>query len=136
MLTAVENQLRADEDVGHGLLVIRGRPLTVEGLLVAAGRTLGEFSWNGAPLAAISAEVTGSDRTVKDILAGRRLRTRRTYASARVLDLVARGFAVLPTFTTPHVSIVLPEYDEATVGALLAIFGPEQANPYFVRTPR
>jgi hypothetical protein len=136
MLTAIEAHLRTDEDVGRGFLVIRARPLTVEGLLAAAGRTLDEFSWNEVPLAAVSAEVTGPDRTIKDLLAGPRLRTRHTYASAPVLDLIAGGFSVLPTFTTPHVSIVLPEYDEAVVRTLLTILGPEQANPYFMRTPQ
>lgn len=118
------------------MLVIRGRPLTVEGLLTAAARTLDEFRWNGEPLAAVSAEVTGTDRSADDVLAGPRLRTRRTYAAAPVADVVDGGFPVLATFTAPHVSIVLPEYDEAHVRSLVAILGPEQANPHYMRTPR
>jgi hypothetical protein len=104
MLTAIEAHLRTDEDVGRGFLVIRGRPLTAEGLLAAAGRTLDEFSWNEAPLAAVSAEVTGPDRTVKDVLAGPRLRTRRTYASAPVLDLIAGGSPAASCTSTWSVS--------------------------------
>jgi hypothetical protein len=104
--------------------------LGVDGLLVAAGRTLGEFGWRGGPLAAVSAEVTGPDRGVEEVLAGPRLRTRRTYAVATVADLIAGGFPVLPTFAAPHESIVLPEYDEAAVRSLLTMFGPEQTNPY------
>jgi hypothetical protein len=53
-----------------------------------------------------------------------------------VADLIAGGFPVLPTFAAPHVSIVLPEYDEVAVRSLLTMFGPELTNPYFMRTPR
>lgn len=136
MLTPIEAHLRADEDPSNWVLVIRGRPLTMGGLLTAAARTLDEFSWNGEPLAAVSAEVTGRDRSADDVLAGPRLRTRRTYAAAPVTDVVAGGFPVLATFTAPHVSIVLPEYDEAHVRSLVATLGPEQANPHYMRTPR
>ncbi|CAN5223669.1 hypothetical protein BH24ACT1_BH24ACT1_05200 [soil metagenome] len=45
-------------------------------------------------------------------------------------------FPVLATFTAPHVSIVLPEYDEAYVHALVDILGPELTNPYYLRTTR
>jgi hypothetical protein len=116
--------------------VIRGRPLTIEALLLAAGRTCAEFSWRGNPLAAVSAEVTGVGRATDDLLAGPRLRTRRTYAEAPVATLIEAGFAVLPSFSVPHVSIALPEYTEASIRALVKIFGPEQPNPYYVRTLR
>ncbi len=135
MLTPIENHLR-DEDPSEWTLVIRGRPLTIEGLVLAAGRTFDEFSWQGKPVAAVSAEVTGPDRSTDDVLAGPRLRTRRTYASAPVADLIDGGFSVLATFTAPHVSIVLPEYDEAHVHALVDILGPELTNPYYLRTTR
>jgi hypothetical protein len=136
VLTPIEVHLRTEEDPSEWVLVIRGRPLTMEGLLTAAARTLAEFSWNGEPLAAVSAEVTGPHRSTDDVLAGPRLRTRRTYAAVPVTDVVAGRFSVLATFTAPHVSIVLPEYDEAHVRSLVAILGPEQANPHYMRTPR
>lgn len=117
-------------------LVVRGRPLTVDGLLTAAARTLAEFSWKGEPLAAISGEITGSDRTTADLLSGPRLRTRRTYATVQVEELLEFGFEVIPTFATPHVSIVLPRYDCESVRSLLDRFGPEQTNPYFMRGTR
>jgi len=44
------------------------------------------------------------------------------------------GFAVLPTFAAPHVSIVLPAYDERSVIALVDILGPEHVNPCYLRT--
>jgi hypothetical protein len=83
----IEAHLR-DVDLTAWTLVIRGRPLTAEGLLVAAGRTRSEFSWQNTPLAAISAEVTGTNRTADELLAGPRLRTRRTYASTDVVTLM------------------------------------------------
>jgi hypothetical protein len=135
MLTPIEHHLR-HEDPTAWILVIRGRPLTIDGLLVAARRTVDEFSWQGDPLAAVSAEVTGPERSTDDLLVGPRLRTRRTYASAPVADLIDGGFIVLATFAAPHVSIVLPEYDEVHVRALVDLFGPEQTNPYYLRTPR
>lgn len=133
MGTPIEGNLR-DEDPSEWILVIRGRPLTIEGLLLAAGRTVTEFTWRGEPVAAVSAEVTGPSRTTDDVLAGPRLRTRRTYASAPVSAMVDGGFAVLPTFVAPHVSIVLPAYDEESVRALVAILGPEHLNPHYLRT--
>jgi hypothetical protein len=135
VLTPIEHHLR-DEDPSEWILVIRGRPLTIEGLLLAASRTVDEFSWQGNPVAAVSAEVTGPDRSTDDVLAGPRLRTRRTYASTPVVELIEGGFPVLATFAAPHVSIVLPEYDEAHVHALVDILGPEQPNPYYLRTTR
>ena len=133
MATPIEDHLR-DEDPAAWTLVIRGRPLTVEGLLLAAGRTVSEFTWQGAPVAAVSAEVTGPGRSTDEVLAGPRLRTRRTYASAPVSALIGSGFPVLPTFTSPHVSIVFPAYDETSARALVDILGPEHENPYFLRT--
>ena len=84
----------------------------------------------------MSAEITGPDRSTDDVLAGPRLRTRRTGAATSVANLVNGGFPVLATFAAPHVSIVLPDYTEAHVRALIEILGPEQPNPYCVRTPR
>lgn len=136
MLSPIEAHVRADDEPSQWILVIRGRPLTVEALLSAAARTVDEFSWRGDPLAAVSAEVTGPDRSTDDVLAGPRLRTRRTYAATPVADLLTAGFPVLATFMAPHVSIVLPEYDESHVRALAEIFGPEQPNPYYLRTVR
>ncbi len=136
MLTPIEPHLRPDDEPSDWLLVIRGRPLTVDGLLTAAARTLAEFSWHGEPLVAVSAEVTGPDRDIDDVLAGPRLRTRRTYATALVADVTAAEFPVLATFAAPHISIVLPGYDQHHVRALLTVLGPEHANPHYMRTPR
>lgn len=135
MLEPIESYLRSD-DPSDWVLVIRGRPLTVDSLLSAVGRTMAEFTWRGHPVAAISAEVTGPKRSTDVVLAGARMRTRRTYATAPVAEVLDRGFLVLPTFVAPHVSIVLPEYNEVHVRALLQIFGPERPNPHYMRIVR
>lgn len=133
MATRMEDHLR-DEDPSEWASVIRGRPLTVDGLLKAAGRTVSEFTWRGDPVAAVSAEVTGTNRTAAEVLAGPRLRTRRTYASVSVAALSGGGFSVLPTFAAPHVSIVLPAYDAVSARALVDLLGSERVNPYSSRT--
>jgi hypothetical protein len=84
----------------------------------------------------VSAEVTGPERTTDDVLASPRLRMRRTYAAAPVANLIEGGLPVLATFGAPHVSIVLPEYNHAHVRSLIEILGPEQPNPYYMRTSR
>lgn len=136
MLTPIEAHLRPEDDPSEWILVIRGRPLTLDGLLTTAARTLAEFSWRGKPLAAVSAEVTAPGHSTEDMLAGPRLRTRRTYAATPVADLLDGGFPVLATFGMPHVSVVLPEYDDARVRALIEILGPEWPNPSYMRIRR
>lgn len=136
MLTPLEQHIRSEADPTKWMLVVRGRPLSIDDLLTSASRTLAEFSWRGAPVAAVSAEVTGSDLDLDQILAGPRLRTRRTFVAAPVVDVIAGGHRLLATFTSPHVSIILPKYDAACARALLDLLGPERPNPYFERSRR
>lgn len=131
----IEGALRG-VPIGTGELVVRGNPLTVRGLLGHAQRTAKIFTWRGETLYAVSAAVTGPGRNVDDLLASPNLRTRSTYASAAVTALNTVGFEVLPTFTAPHVSIVLPKYDEQTAEALLIALGPVRQNPYCERRSR
>lgn len=135
MQSPIEDHIRADDDPRGWLLAIRGRPLTVESLLTSAARMREEFSWYGKPLTAISAEVTGPNLDVHEVLAGKRLRTRRTYAMAPAADLADAGFPILATFAAPHISIVVPRYDERSVRSLLAALGPEYPNPFYERNP-
>ena len=48
--------------------------------------------------------------------------------------LIDGGYPVLATFTAPHVSVVLPAYDEESVRALVDLLGPEHVNPHYLRT--
>lgn len=134
MTTPVEDHLRAQRPVvDANRLVIRGRPLTVAGLISNATRTSAGYTWEGRPFLAVSAEITGNGRATENLLAAKRLRTRRTYVRASPAVIVAAGFVVLETFAAPHVSIVLPGYDEAFVRQLIAVLGPELPNPFFER---
>lgn len=113
MLTPIETHVRRGETIDpEADLVVRGWPLTVEGLLRNAGTTRSRYSWQDEPLVAISAEVTVAGWTLDAILSGSRLRTRSRYARAVVSTLVGAGFELLPTFAAPHYSVRLPAYAE------------------------
>jgi hypothetical protein len=113
--------------------VIRGWPLTTDGLLRNADATRRRYSFAGEPLVAISAEVTMPGWDVGSILSGSRLRTRRSYASTPVGAATDAGFWLLPTFSAPHYSIVLAIYTEEEAQRLIAVLGDVRPNPYHVR---
>lgn len=118
-LEPIETHLRTAEVLdSSAALVIRGWPLTVEGLLHNAGAARRRYSLDGEPLIAISAEVTMPGCDVESILSGGRLRTRRSYASTLARDVSEAGFRLLPSFSAPHYSIVL---------------GDVRPNPYHMR---
>jgi len=99
VLELIDTHLRLGETLdAEADLLVRGWPLTVEGLLRNADATRSRYSWHGEPLAAISAEVTSAAWTLDAILAGPRLRTRTRYAQALVSNLTTAGFELLPTF--------------------------------------
>lgn len=85
MLEVIDTHLRLGEMLdAEADLVVRGWPLTVEGLLRNADATRCRYSLQGEPFIAVSAEVTVSGWTLEAILAGPRLRTRTRYARASV----------------------------------------------------
>jgi hypothetical protein len=127
----VEDVLRAGEVLDpDASLVLRGSPLTVEGLLANAERTSERLSLGGEPFVAISVDVTTAGWDVDAILA-RRLGTRRSYAQARAGDLLAEGYALVPTFGAPHYSLVLPSYTWDVAARLIEVFGDVMPNPHF-----
>ena len=133
-LQPIEPHLRDGERLDdQAYLVVRGWPLTPEGLLRNADATRRRYSWNDEPLVAVSAEVTIPGWSIDAILSGSRLRTRRSYASAAVGKLTEAGFSLLPTFAAPHYSIRLVSYTEAQAERLIATLGEIQQNPFFTR---
>lgn len=137
MLEPIEPHLRAGERPEPSTdLVVRGWPLTVDGVLQNADDARSRFSWRGAPLVAVSAEATVGGRTLDDVLAGPRLRTRKRYASAIAQRLLEARFLLLPTFGAPHYDIVLGAYAEGEARRLLDVLGEAQENPYYVRRQR
>ena len=133
-LEPVEAHLREGEDLDPAAdLVIRGWPLTVDGLLRNADATRRRYSWGGQPLVAVSAEVTIDGWDVDRILSGSRLRTRRSYAAAAVGELLVAGFGLLPTFSAPHYSVVLGSYTVEQAELLIRALGEIRPNPHHVR---
>jgi hypothetical protein len=113
--------------------VIRGWPLTVDGILRNAEATQRRFSRAGHPFVAVSAEVTVAGWDLDAILSGPRLRTRRSYAAAPVGRIVETGFGLLATFGAPHYSVVLPSYTETAAQRLMEVLGEVKVNPHHVR---
>ncbi len=134
-LSPIEKHLRDQEELA-GVQVVRGWPLTVEGLLRNADATRRRYARAGQPLVAISAEAAIAGWSVDAILAGARLRTRLRYAVVDADTLLEAGFELLPTFAAPHVSLVLPSYTEDVVERLLDVFGEVRINPHHVRRER
>ncbi|MGH8925414.1 MAG: hypothetical protein ACREA0_27145 [bacterium] len=133
MLEPIENHLRPNEVLDPAAdLVVRGWPLTIDGILRNADATRNRFSRSGAPFIAVSAEVTIAGWDLDAILSGPRLRTRSRYASAPVGAVQAAGFELLATFVAPHYSIVLPTYTENVVQRLLDVLGEPMPNLHFI----
>jgi hypothetical protein len=117
-------------------LVVRGSPLSIDGLLRHASRTAKVFSWRGSPALAISASLTESDDEVDGLLRSVSLRTRSTFGATQVGRLRLAGFDVVATFSSPHVSIVWPQYDRETAAKLASALSPVRNNPHFGRRTR
>lgn len=133
-LSPIERHLRTGELLVPGAqLVVRGWPLTVDGLLRNADATRRRYSVAGHPLMAISAEVTVAGWDVDTILSGARLRVRRSFAAAPVASVADAGFGLLATFQAPHYSVVLPAYTEHAAQGLLDVLGEVRVNPHHVR---
>lgn len=69
------------------------------------------------------------------ILSGRRIRTRRSYATALARS-VLDGFELLPTIDAPHYSVVMRSYTEGEAQRLLQAPGEMLANLYCIRSQR
>lgn len=133
-LEPIEALLRSDERLDPAAhLVVRGWPLTVDGLLHNADATRSRFSLDGRPFSAISSEVTVEGWTLDSILGGPRLRTRSRYAAVSVGNLVEEGFGLLPTFVAPHYSVILEPYTPERALHLLDVLGEALVNPHHVR---
>jgi len=131
----IEEFLRTGERLDRRAdLVIRGAPLDPEGLLRNAEATGRRYTRAGESFLAISAEVTIDGWSLSSILAGPRLRTRRTFASVGAGIVLDAGFELLATFSAPHYSVVLPSCTWETGQLLSSIFGEAQGNDYFGRS--
>ena len=132
-LIPIEDKLRPGEILDPAShLIMRGWPVTVEGILANADRT-GSATPSPECRSWRSAEVTMAGWDVDSILMGSRLRSRRSYAISLVGDLMAVGFDLAPTFQAPHYSVLLPSYTQEAAARLVEVFGEVKPNPYFRR---
>jgi hypothetical protein len=132
-LEPIERFVRVGEIPHSDALVVRGWPLTVDGLLRNADSARSRYSHRGMPFVAVSSEVVIEGWSLDRILAGPRLRTRRRFAAAPVRSIVESGFELLPTFAAPHYSILLPAYTEREAQRLLDVLGEVSINRHHVR---
>ncbi len=130
-LLPIEGVLRRREVLDpDASLVLRGSPLSVEGVLANADRTRRRFTLDGEPFVAISVDVTVPGWDVESILS-RRIDSRRSYAIARAGELLDAGYVLLPTFAAPHYSLRLPSYTSETAQRLIEGFGTVMTNPHY-----
>lgn len=133
-LLPIEEHLRTGETLDQDAqLVVRGWPLSVDGLLRNADATRRRYARLGQPFVAVSAEVTVLGWDVDAILSGPRLRLRRTYAAALLRSLIEADFDLIATFAPPHYSVVLPAYDVEIAQRLLEVLGEVRHNPHHLR---
>jgi hypothetical protein len=137
VLEPIENHSRVGELVDpNAQLVVRGWPLTVDGLKRNALATSERYTYRGAPLVAVSAELTMPGFGLGQILAGRRLRTRSSYATVTARAVLAAGFGLLASFDAPHHSVMWGSYTDDEAERLLGVLGPAIDNPYYLRRLR
>ncbi|MBN1174994.1 MAG: hypothetical protein JXA67_22740 [Micromonosporaceae bacterium] len=121
-----------EEPVPHdATIVVRGGPDTAEKLVAHAERVRRAFVLDGQPVLGISVFAALDDlgpASVDGILSAK-LATYRVVHLASLRALAGAGFAVLPTFGWPHMTVVLGGLDQ--VGALLATLGPARVNPHY-----
>jgi hypothetical protein len=111
-------------------VVIRGGPDTPSLLQTHAKRLQRLYELDGVPVLGISVFVVLDDvgpASERGILAGK-LRSYPSVYQSTVRRLAGAGFELLPTFTRPHFTIVLPTLE--AVSDLATALGPLLANPY------
>jgi hypothetical protein len=122
-------QLRAEEAPADATVVVRGGRDTLDKIRVHAVRTARAWSLDGEPLLGIS--VFAVLDVPLDTLLRERFATFRTVYLPTVSDLVAHGFALLPTGRRPHFTVRLRTADDTELQALLEALGPRRDNPAY-----
>jgi hypothetical protein len=117
-----------DEHIPAACVLLRGGPESAVKLRRHIERMRRMFLLDGNPVFGISMfaalDVAGIDSR-EGILSGR-LSTYRLVHFVTAGDITAGGFAVIPTFRRPHVTVRLQSTDD--VPELLDVLGPPQVN--------
>jgi hypothetical protein len=129
----IEPHVRAGEAPPAGThLLLRGSPLTVAKFTERAARTARAYTYRDRPCLGISVELSRGAADTARLLQGRRLSTRWRVARVPVENAVAEGFVLLPTFGTPHYTVVMELAPTATIEALVALAVRDVIdNPYY-----
>lgn len=111
-------------------VVIRGGPDRPSLLQTHAKRLQRLYELDGEPVLGISVFVVLDDvgpASERGILANK-LRSYPSIYRSTLGRIIDAGFVLLPTFTRPHYTVVLPGIE--TVSELATALGPPLANPY------
>lgn len=127
----LRSRVRADElPAPSAAVVMRGGPDTPSLLRSHARRLHRAFVLDGRPVFGVSVFVALDDvgpSSERGILS-EKLRTYPSMYRCTVGDLIERGLELLPTFTRPHHTVVLPDLEAAD--DLMAALGTLGPNPY------
>lgn len=119
-----ELPLRIEPAPPEDWLVLRGGPHPIQQTSATARRSVVEFG------RAIISAVVITPRDIHEILSRPPLCRFRVVRYCTVKHLTESGYTLLPTFRTPHFSIVLPDAADLTVARLAATLSQEMENPY------
>jgi hypothetical protein len=112
-------------------VLVRGGPDSLEKLAEHAERLRRRYVLDGEPVLGISVFAALDDlgpASLDGILSGK-LATYRVMHVVALNLLVVEGFTVLPTFSRPHMTVILRSLD--WVERLLAALGPPRNNPHY-----
>lgn len=129
MSRPIEPLVRRELPVDDSVLVVRGGPLTADKIVEHAARQQAVFTYRGAPMTAISVDLSIEGWPLERILR-ERMWSRSRYAITTVGQLRAGGYELVATGSAPHYSVVLPAASEAEAAALLEHFGPTLTNEF------
>ena len=131
-LAAIESEFwTSDGEIpADAELVVRGPPIVSEKLLADALRQAREYSFRGANMFSVSADVVMESWPLDRIL-GEQLATYSRYATVGIPARRAAGFELVATGHPPHVDVVLPGPDTLWTEKLAELLRPsEQRNPF------
>jgi hypothetical protein len=117
-----------DEQIPAACVLLRGGPESAMKLRQHVERMRRAFVLDGNPALGVSMfaalDVAGIDS--REGILSARLSTYRLVHYVSAGGLTATGFAVVPTFRRPHVTVLLRSSDD--IPALLDVLGPPQVN--------
>ncbi len=125
----IEPYVRSESPPDDAIVVVRGGPIAAEKIVEHALRQAREYSYEGRPMYSVSVSLTVDGWDLAALLTGP-LSSRTTFAASTARAVRGAGFGLLPTYDAPHYDVLLGSAEYRVAEALLAVFGPPEANPY------